>query len=350
MRVELPDLAASREVALAAIASTATVDDLDEVRVRFTGKRSDLVAAQQRMRDLTPDERRELGQAINAFKSAVETALAERRDELRRAEVDAQLAAERLDLTLPPRRLRPGRPHLLTQVLDEIVDAFVGLGYQVAEGPEVEAAAYNFDLMNIPEHHPARQEMDTIYVADADDVVLRTHTSPVQARVMTVQQPPIAVVVPGRVFRADTVDATHSPVFHQVEGLLVDEGVTMSDLRGTLLTFARGMFGPDRQVRLRPSMFPFTEPSAEVDVSCGFCTSADGVADPACRVCSGTGWIEILGSGMVDPAVLEACGIDPDRYTGFAFGIGVERVAMLRHGVTDIRDFYEGDVRFLARF
>ncbi|MBW3657047.1 MAG: phenylalanine--tRNA ligase subunit alpha [Actinobacteria bacterium] len=344
----MADLAAVQEAALAALREASTVGELDEARVRFTGKRSELVAAQGEMRDLSPDERKAQGQAINAFKRAFEEAYETRRDALAAAELEDRLRGERLDLSLPPRRVPPGRPHLLTQVLDEIVDVFVGLGYRVAEGPEVESATYNFDLMNIPPDHPARQEMDTIYadVEGPSDVVLRTHTSPVQARVMTTTAPPIAVVVPGRVFRADAVDATHSPVFHQVEGLLVDEGVTMADLRGTLLTFARAMFGPERQIRLRPSMFPFTEPSAEVDVSCGFC-SGQG---EACRVCSGTGWIEILGSGMVDPAVLSACGIDPDRYSGFAFGVGAERVAMLRHGVTDIREFFEGDVRFLARF
>ena len=342
----MADLAAAQEEALAALRTASTLDELDDVRVRFTGKRSDLVSAQQQMRDLTPDERKEQGKAINAFKSAFEDAYEARREALAADALRERLEGERLDLTLPPRRVRPGRPHLLTQVLDEIVETFIGLGYRVAEGPEVEAAAYNFDLMNIPQDHPARQEMDTIYVSVEDDVVLRTHTSPVQARVMTTQEPPIAVVVPGRVFRADAVDATHSPVFHQVEGLLVDEGITMADLRGTLLAFAQALFGPDREIRLRPSMFPFTEPSAEVDVTCGFC-AGDGAP---CRVCSGTGWIEILGSGMVDPAVLSACGIDPDRYSGFAFGVGAERVAMLRHGVTDIREFYEGDVRFLSRF
>ena len=347
---DLPDLTSLQEEAVAAVRSAGSLEELETARVRYTGKRSPLVEAQGRMGELGADGKRELGQAINAFKQAFEEAFETRHAVLRRAELDERLRGEALDLSLPPRRLRPGRPHLLTQVLDEIVDTFIGLGYRVAEGPEVEAAAYNFDLMNIPPEHPARQEMDTIYVDRDADVVLRTHTSPVQARVMLTQPPPIAVVVPGRVFRADAVDATHSPVFHQVEGLLVDEGITMADLRGTLLAFARALFGPDRQIRLRPSMFPFTEPSAEVDVTCGFCTSAEGEPDPSCRVCSGTGWIEILGSGMVDPAVLEACGIDPQRYSGFAFGVGAERVAMLRHGVADIRDFYEGDVRFLTRF
>lgn len=343
---DVGDLAALLDEALAALRTADTVETLDQARVRYTGRRSALADAQKGMRDLAPEDRKARGQAINAFRSAFEDAYQVRRDEVREHELRERLDRERLDLTLPPRRLRPGRPHLITQTTDEIVDVFVGLGYRVASGPEAEAARYNFDLLNIPADHPARQEMDTVYVSAADDIVLRTHTSPVQARVMTTQPPPIAVVVPGRVYRADSPDATHSPVFHQVEGLLVDVGVTMADLRGTLLAFARALFGHDREVRLRPSMFPFTEPSAEVDVSCGFCAGAD----PRCRVCSGTGWIEILGSGMVDPAVLEACGIDADRHTGFAFGVGVERVAMLRHNVADIRDFFDGDVRFLARF
>jgi phenylalanyl-tRNA synthetase alpha chain len=339
--------------ALAAVAAAGSLDELDEVRVAYTGKRSELVAWQKTMRDLDPQQRKVRGQAINAFKSAVEQAIEQRRDELAAARLEERLAEERLDLTLPPRRLKPGRPHLLTQVEHEIIDAFVGMGYGVAEGPEAEAGAYSFDLLNIPKDHPARQEMDTIYVAGYDDVVLRPHTSPVQARVMTRQPPPIAVVCPGRVYRADTVDATHSPVFTQVEGLLVDEGITMAHLRGTLLAFSRALFGADREIRLRPSFFPFTEPSAEIDVSCGFCDAIDGTVDPqapVCRVCSSTGWIEILGAGMVDPNVLSACGHDPDQVTGFAFGIGIERVAMLRHGVADIRDFYDADARFLARF
>jgi phenylalanyl-tRNA synthetase alpha chain len=331
------DLDTLAQDALAAVAAADDLDALDEVRVRFTGKRAALTGLQKAMRDLDPEERRTRGQALNAFRSAFQAAFDARRDELGTAALAARLEAERLDLTLPPRRLPPGRPHLLTQVEQEMIDVFVGMGYQVAEGPEAEAGSYNFDLLNIEPDHPARQEMDTIYVDGFDDVVLRTHTSPVQARVMTRQAPPIAVVCPGRTYRADAVDATHSPVFSQVEGLVVDEGVTMGDLRGTLLAFSRAMFGHGRRIRLRPSFFPFTEPSAEVDVS------FEGAA-------SHHGWLEILGAGMVDPNVLTACGIDPERYTGFAFGIGIERVAMLRHGVADIRDLYEADARFLARF
>ena len=331
----MTDIDTLQHDALAAIRDASDVDELDDVRVRFTGRRSQLSSLQKGMRDLDADGKRELGQAINAFRGAFQAAFDARRTELAGAALAQRLQAERLDLTLPPRRLAPGRPNLLTQVEHEIIDVFVGMGYQVAEGPEAEAGRYNFDMLNIPPEHPARQEMDTIYVSAEDDVVLRTHTSPVQARVMTARQPPIAVVCPGRVYRADAVDATHSPVFTQVEGLLVGEGVTMADLRGTLLAFTRRLFGSDRQIRLRPSFFPFTEPSAEIDVSF-----------PASK----SGWLEILGAGMVDPNVLTACGVDPDRYSGFAFGIGVERVAMLRHDVRDIRDFFDADVRFLTSF
>ncbi len=329
------DLPALQDEAVAAAADAADLDALDEVRVRFTGKRSPLADAQQGMRELTPDQRKERGQQLNAFKAAFGAAYEARRAELAALALRARLENERLDLTLPPRRLPVGRPHLLTQVEHEMLDVFTGMGFAVAEGPEVEAGAYNFDLLNIEPDHPARQEMDTIYVSREDDVVLRTHTSPVQARVMTTERPPLAVVCPGRVYRADSVDATHSPVFTQVEGLVVAEGITMAHLRGTLLTFAQRLFGEDRRIRMRPSFFPFTEPSTEIDVTYEQHPS---------------GWLEILGAGMVDPNVLTACGIDPERYSGFAFGIGVERVAMLRHGVDDIRDLFDSDVRFLTTF
>jgi len=331
------DIEQLQSEAIAAVAAADTLEALDEVRVRATGKRSELATIQATMRELAPDERKVLGQQLNAFREAFQAEFDERREQLASAALRARLETERLDLTVPPRRVPPGRPHLLTQVEHEMLDVFVGMGYQVAEGPEAESGTYNFDLLNIEQHHPARQEMDTIYVEGFDDVVLRTHTSPVQARVMTTQQPPIAVVCPGRTYRADAVDATHSPVFSQVEGLVVAEGITMADLRGTLLAFSRRMFGADREIRLRPSFFPFTEPSAEVDVS------FEGAA-------GNHGWLEILGAGMVDPNVLSACGIDPDRYSGFAFGIGIERVAMLRHGVRDIRELFDADARFLARF
>ena len=335
--MSVSDLEALQHEALTAVDAADSLDELDRVRVRFTGKRSQLAALQKGMRELSPDERRERGQALNTFRDAFQTAYDTRYQQLQAEALRTRLEAERLDLTLPPRRLPPGRPHLLTQVEQEMLEVFIGMGYRVAEGPEAEAGAYNFDLLNIEPDHPARQEMDTIYVDGFDDVVLRTHTSPVQARVMTTSPPPIAVVCPGRTFRADAVDATHSPVFSQVEGLYVDEQVTMADLRGTLLAFARAMFGHDRDIRLRPSFFPFTEPSAEVDVS---------FEGPG----GNHGWLEILGAGMVDPNVLSACGIDPEHYSGFAFGIGIERVAMLRHDVGDIRELFEADARFLARF
>jgi phenylalanyl-tRNA synthetase alpha chain len=325
---------ALRDGALRAFAAAVDLAALEQARVEHLGRRSPLAEAQKSLGQLDDEGRRRVGALLNELKQAVTVAHEERIAALEGSELTTRLEAERLDLTAPPRRVRPGRPHLLTQVEREIVDVFVGLGFGVADGPEVEAGRFNFDLLNIPPDHPARGTMDTIYVDEASDVVLRTHTSPVQVRTMLAQEPPIAVVCPGRVYRADAVDATHSPVFTQVEGLLVAEGITMAHLRGTLLAFARALFGEDREVRLRPSFFPFTEPSAEVDVS------FDNAA----------GWLEILGSGMVDPAVLEACGIDAERYSGFAFGIGVERVAMLRHGVKDIRDLYDADARFLAAF
>ncbi len=323
-----------RRAGLEAFAAASDPASLEHARVEHLGRRSALAELQKGLGALSHDARRELGATLNEVKAALSAAHEARRDELESAVLDERLRSERLDLSVPPRRTRPGRPHLLTQVEQEIVDVFVGLGFGVADGPEVESGHFNFDLLNIPADHPARGTMDTIYVDEAADVVLRTHTSPVQVRTMLAGGPPIAVVCPGRVYRADAVDATHSPVFTQVEGLLIAEGITMAHLRGTLLAFARAMFGDDREVRLRPSFFPFTEPSAEVDVSFE----------------SASGWLEILGSGMVDPAVLQACGIDPLRYSGFAFGIGVERVAMLRHGVRDIRDLYDADARFLAAF
>jgi phenylalanyl-tRNA synthetase alpha chain len=332
--VDASEVDALRIAALAAFSAATDSGDLEQARIDHLGRRSPLALAQKELGGLTDEERRRVGALLNELKAAITEAFDARHLELGSTELTQRLASERLDLTGPARRIRPGRPHLLTQVEAEIVDVFLGMGFSVAEGPEVESGRFNFDLLNIPPDHPARGTMDTIYVDEDADIVLRTHTSPVQVRTMLAQQPPIAVVCPGRVYRADAVDATHSPVFTQVEGLLVAEGITMAHLRGTLLAFARALFGDDREVRLRPSFFPFTEPSAEVDVSFE----------------SASGWLEILGSGMVDPAVLAGCGIDPERYSGFAFGIGVERVAMLRHGVADIRDLYDADARFLAAF
>ena len=332
--MDASEIDALRVAALAAFAAAEDAAALEQARVEHLGRRSPLAEAQRQLGRMGDDERRQVGALLNTLKADVTSAFDARHAELGAVELAARLESERRDLTGPARRVRPGRAHLLTQVEAEIIDVFLGMGFSVAEGPEVESGRYNFDLLNIPPDHPARGTMDTIYVDEDADIVLRTHTSPVQVRTMLHQQPPIAVVCPGRVYRADAVDATHSPVFTQVEGLLVAEGVTMAHLRGTLLAFARALFGDDREVRLRPSFFPFTEPSAEVDVS----------------FASASGWLEILGSGMVDPAVLSACGIDPELYSGFAFGIGVERVAMLRHGVADIRDLYDADARFLAAF
>lgn len=332
--MDASEVAVLRDAALAAFAGAEDVATLEQARIDHLGRRSPLGEAQRGLGALDDEERRRVGALLNGLRTEVTEAFDRRHGELDAIELGRRLERERRDLTGPARRVRPGRPHLLTQVEEEIVDVFVGMGFSVAEGPEVESGRFNFDLLNIPPDHPARGTMDTIYVDEDADVVLRTHTSPVQVRTMLTHEPPIAVVCPGRVYRADSVDATHSPVFTQVEGLLVAEGVSMAHLRGTLLAFARALFGDDREVRLRPSFFPFTEPSAEVDVSFD----------------SASGWLEILGSGMVDPAVLSACGIDPERYTGFAFGIGVERVAMLRHGVADIRDLYDADARFLAAF
>jgi phenylalanyl-tRNA synthetase alpha chain len=283
-----------------------------------------------------------VGREANEAKAGIESELEARQSVLEGLERRARLAADRPDLTLPGRRVVPGGLHPLTQVHDEIVDVFTGMGFAVAEGPEVELDYYNFEALNIPRDHPARDMQDTFYVSD--EVLLRTHTSPMQIRTMERQPPPVRIIVPGRVYRRDALDMTHSPVFHQVEGLAVDRNISMGDLRGTLELFARELFGPDSQIRFRPSFFPFTEPSAEVDVLCFACKGA------GCRLCKGSGWLEILGSGMVHPQVLRTVGYDPEEVTGWAFGMGVERVAMLRYGIDDIRLFYETDLRFLEQF
>ena len=340
---ELADL--ERDL-LGRIADAADLAALEDVRVRYTGRRSELAVVQRQLAELDADQRRSVGAAVNALRREVEQLLDDRRQELATAERSARLEAERIDVTLPPRRVPPGRPHLVTQVIDEIVGVFAGLGYVVADGPEIEDAVFNFDLLNIEPDHPARQSMDTIYVDGDDRWVLRTHTSPVQARTMLAQRPPIAIVVPGRVYRNEAADATHSAAFVQVEGLAVAAGLTMADLHGTLVIAARALFGDEPRFRMRPDMFPFTEPSAQLDVSCPFCSGAGS----DCRVCKGSGWLEILGAGMVDPNVLRDCGHDPDVVSGFAFGMGVERVAMLRHGIRDLRDLYDADVRSLERF
>ena len=323
------------------IERAATRRDLDEVRVKYLGKRGTLTHLLRALPGLPPADRPIVGREANEAKAGLESELEAREAVLEGLERRARLAADRPDLSLPGRRIVPGALHPLTQVHDEIVDVFTGMGFAVAEGPEVELDFYNFEALNIPKDHPARDMQDTFYVGG--EVLLRTHTSPVQIRTMERQKPPVRIICPGRVYRRDA-DITHSPVFHQVEGLAVDRGISMADLKGTLALFARELFGPDSRIRFRPSFFPFTEPSAEVDVLCFLCKGG------GCRVCKQSGWLEILGSGMVHPRILRAMGYDTEEVTGWAFGMGIERVAMLRYGVDDIRLFFENDLRFLSQF
>ncbi|MBS3785856.1 MAG: phenylalanine--tRNA ligase subunit alpha [Gammaproteobacteria bacterium] len=327
--------------ACADIASAEDIAALDALRVAYLGKKGLLTEQLKALGSLPAADRREAGQAINLAKTEVANAIDARRTTLERTELDRALAAERLDITLPGRNVSAGGLHPITRTLMRIESMFAGIGFQVAEGPEVEDDYHNFEALNIPPEHPARAMHDTFYF-DARHL-LRTHTSPVQIRVMEAEGAPVRVIAPGRVYRCDS-DLTHTPMFHQVEGLLVDEGVTFADLKGVLNEFVREFFEADLAVRFRPSYFPFTEPSAEVDVACMFCQSE------GCRVCSHTGWLEILGCGMVHPAVFEAAGVDAERYTGYAFGMGVERLAMLRYGVNDLRIFFENDLRFLRQF
>ena len=315
---------------------------LDALRVKVLGKKGSLTALLRGMGQLSPEERPKMGQIINEARENLTRLLDEKQQELAAREKEMRLAKEAIDVT-EPRDLPPiGAEHPMNLVLREVLDCFTSMGFSVVEGPEVELDLYNFELLNVPKNHPARDAQDTFYIDD--NVVLRSQTSPVQARTMLAQKPPIRIVCPGRVFRADEVDATHSPVFHQIEGLVVDKDVTMADLKGTLDAFAKRLYGSDIDVRFRPSFFPFTEPSAEVDLTCIACHGK------GCRVCKGTGWIEVLGCGMVNPKVLEMCGIDPAVYSGFAFGIGLERITMLRYGIKDMRLLYEGDLRFLRQF
>jgi phenylalanyl-tRNA synthetase alpha chain len=340
-----------RQEGEAAIAAAPTTKALEQARVQYLGRKAELPNLLRGVAQLPPEQRGAVGKAANVARQALEALIEARGAELAGAELEQRLVADRIDVTLPGAPLPPaGGLHLLTQTRREIEDVFVGLGYTVAEGPEVERVYYNFDALNHDPAHPARLRSDTFYVAD--DVVLRTHTSPMQVRAMEQQPPPIFLIVPGRVYRRDS-DATHTPQFHQIEGLAVDEDITLADLKGTLLAFAQAIFGDERQVRLRPHFFPFTEPSVEVDVSCFNCT--DGVMrDGArCPLCKGTGWIEILGAGMVDPNVfgyVREHGYDPEKIQGFAFGMGVERIAFLKHGVSDLRLFYDNDLRFLRQF
>ncbi len=316
--------------------------DTESLRVRYLGKKGELTAVLRGMGALTPEERPVIGQMANEVRAEIEAALTARVAEEKEKALNDRLAREKLDVTMPGTPSRMGHQHPLTRAQREMEEIFIGMGFEIAEGPEVEYDYYNFKALNIPENHPARDTQDTFYITDT--ILLRSQTSPVQVRVMEKQSPPIRVISPGRVYRSDALDATHSPLFHQMEGLVVDKGITMSDLKGTLETFAKKMFGEETKIRFRPHHFPFTEPSAEVDVSCFVC------GGKGCRVCKGEGWIEILGAGMVHPFVLENCGIDPEVYSGFAFGMGLERVTMTRYGIDDIRLFYENDERFLKQF
>jgi phenylalanyl-tRNA synthetase alpha chain len=336
-----PRVDAIAEEARAAIARAGTSAELEQLRVRYLGRQGVLTRLLRSLGSLPAAERPAVGAAANALKRDLEAWLELRLAETREAERRQERARHRLDLTLPGRRPPRGSLHPLTQVQDEIVRIFVGLGFSVAEGPEIEDDYHNFEALNIPRDHPARDMQDTFYLGE--DTLLRTHTSPVQIRTMQAQPPPVRVVCPGRVYRRDA-DLTHSPMFHQVEGLAVDRAISMGDLKGTLELFAREMFGPRSKIRFRPSFFPFTEPSAEVDVLCFLC------GGEGCRVCKQSGWLEILGSGMVHPQVLRNVGYDPEEVTGWAFGMGVERVAMLKYGIDDIRIFFENDLRFLRQF
>ena len=316
--------------------------DLEALRVRYLGKKGELTAVLRGMGQLSPEERPVVGQIANEVRADIEAALAEKAEEQKAAALEAKLKAERLDVTMPGKAPKVGHIHPLTLVQRDLEDIFIGMGFSIAEGPEVEYDYYNFQALNIPPEHPARDTQDTFYITEK--VLLRSQTSPVQARTMEVQKPPIRIISPGRVYRSDAIDATHSPLFHQLEGLVVDQGITMGDLKGTLDVFAKTEFGSETRTRLRPHHFPFTEPSAEVDISCFVC------GGKGCKLCKGEGWIEILGAGMVHPHVLEMGGIDPATYSGFAFGLGIERIAMLKYHIDDMRLLYENDVRFLSQF
>jgi phenylalanyl-tRNA synthetase alpha chain len=341
-----------RSEAEAAVASADDPGQLEELRVHYLGRKSELTGVLRGIRDLPPEQRGPVGQAANQVRQALEAQIAERESALQNADLERRLTEDRIDVTLPGDPPQPpGYLHLVTQTRRDIEDIFLGMGFSVVEGPEVEFDYYNFTALNIPPDHPARAMQDTFYFSD--DVVLRTHTSPNQVRAMEVTKPPIYIVVPGKVYRRDN-DASHTPMFHQMEGLAVDEDITLADLKGTLLEFARAMFGRDRQVRLRSGFFPFTEPSVEIDVSCFRCggsgTLPQGGRDPLCK---GTGWIEILGCGMVDPDVygfVADQGYDPERVQGFAFGMGIDRIALLRHDVHDLRAMFDNDLRFLEQF
>lgn len=330
------------ESAIAELSSSNDMTTLENLRVRFLGKKGELTAILKQMGGLSAEERPLMGQLANKVRADIENAIAKKSEELKAKELENALENEFIDVTLPGKTETIGKLHPLNTVLNEVKDIFLGMGFDIAEGPEVEYNYYNFDALNLPPDHPARDLQDTFYISDK--VALRPQTSPVQVRVMEKQKPPIRIICPGRVFRSDAVDATHSPLFHQIEGLVVDKGITMADLKGTLELLMKRLYGEEAKIRLRPHHFPFTEPSAEVDVMCFNCHGE------GCRICKGEGYIELLGAGMVHPKVLANCGIDPDVYSGFAFGLGLERIVMRRYGITDMRLLFENDLRFLNQF
>ncbi len=336
------ELEAIRQRAISELEAAKGQQELETLRVKYLGKKGEVTAILKKMGGLSAEERPVIGQLANEVRTMIEDEITKRAAELKEAALQERLKNEALDVTLPGRQRPLGASHPLSIVLDEIKEIFVGMGFDIVDGPEVETDYYNFEALNIPKNHPARDTQDTFYINE--NILLRTQTSPVQVRVMEKQKPPIRIISPGRVYRSDAVDATHSPLFHQIEGLVVAEGITFADLKGTLETFVKRLYGEDSVVRFRPHHFPFTEPSAEVDVQCFNCHGE------GCRLCKGEGWIEILGCGMVHPKVLQNCGIDPEKYSGFALGMGLERVVMRRYNIDDLRLFYENDVRFLKQF
>ena len=336
------ELEAIRQRAISELEAAKGQQELETLRVKYLGKKGEVTAILKKMGGLSAEERPVIGQLANEVRTMIEDEITKRAAELKEAALQERLKSEALDVTLPGRQRPLGASHPLSIVLDEIKEIFVGMGFDIVDGPEVETDYYNFEALNIPKNHPARDTQDTFYINE--NILLRTQTSPVQVRVMEKQKPPIRIISPGRVYRSDAVDATHSPLFHQIEGLVVAEGITFADLKGTLETFVKRLYGEDSVVRFRPHHFPFTEPSAEVDVQCFNCHGE------GCRLCKGEGWIEILGCGMVHPKVLQNCGIDPEKHSGFALGMGLERVVMRRYNIDDLRLFYENDVRFLKQF
>lgn len=338
----LSNLEAIAEKAKAEIVAAADEKNIEELRVRYLGKKGELTALLKQMGSLSPEERPVMGQRVNEAKAKLEALISGKKNELKAKATELKLKAETIDITMPAKAQPHGKLHPLNTVLDDMIDIFQSMGFDVLDGPEVETDHYNFECLNVPADHPARDMQDTFYLGEG--LLLRTQTSAAQIRTMEIRKPPIRIICPGRVYRADEVDATHSPVFHQIEGLVVDKGITMCDLKGVLEQFAREIYGPETKVKFRPSFFPFTEPSVEVDVTCSEC------GGKGCRVCKGSGWIEILGAGMVHPNVLKSCGIDPEVYSGFAFGIGLDRTTTTRYKISDIRLLFENDKRFLEQF